>query len=1707
MKTKRFKSKVSLITLVFTITLFVNIIKANAQGANAPEAASFEPVDATDLVDLFSGDLSYVLPIVNIPSPEGGYPLALSYHAGIALEQDASWVGLGWTLNPGALNRSVNFIPDDWENGQHRNIFYDAGGVTHSYSANLGVEISDDWSVGLFASYQENKSINGENSYSFAWGTSVGHEGMGFNISESGIGLTYDLQSNIKNENGEVTGSKYRSTIGVGFDYNTGVFASMSDKKSSVGITIGTQESFVSIGGGKLSFNSKGSVNSSKLSTRTLESHSLSISFLHFIRLGLNYSKTKYWFYDSTLSKFAGSLYPSDLEQRQYLEMYEDTSLLNDNESIMDNNIGFLSFDQYRVSAQGISGSISPNLNEFAAIKGKYKNLLYDGSIPDKAISYFTSEASQFSKSIKNNGNSKINFYFDNVYASHYRTIPSDWNNLSQASDINDVISNVSTSISVDVLSNFNANNSRYSKGPFVDYFLNSEINNNPIQVKQRGFMEAKEYDRTLVDDKFNNTQDGIGAFKITSSDGKTYHYSLPVYQKESYQFSTEKDKDINTRFLGNQKFKPYATHWLLTAITGPDYIDTNNNGEFDNKDYGYWVEFEYGRWLDNFVWGSPKVYGQYNYYDNNKSHSFGIKEVYYLDRVKTRTHSALFIKKERNDARGTEIDYGQNKIYSMDTFISSLFGNILNSDYYTSLMQEYNVDYSFIGSGSSEFRSEFHDFIDVSSNQKLLALDKIILIKNDDLDDLNYSKDSNQLNQNPEQCKLEYKHFVKILISNNIEGPYALDSYKREWLDKANYDKSLTNDDLDANFPNIYSKSLKTIEFNHDYKLAKNSPNQYESNTGRLTLNSLKFKGRNNVQHLPPYKFKYNDVFKNYDKVKEDSWGYYGADPDVWSLNEVTTPLGSSLSFLYESDDYHQVAVPSYRVFTNKLKFIFSNVNNKLRINVSNVDGENEDNINFSEFYDINKQAKINIWAAIKHEYHVLLQGCKSRNGHIDINDEYVDVVSLSNTEVTFETTLSNHTYNDNDGLGWLLDGRVYSYEMNLFQNKGRGEYPVITGYCSSRTRHTLYYSINSNKSLKDQKAGGTRVNKIALIMDGQEVSSTNYYYNVFGYNQNSIDSNYRSSGITSYTPTKFNAEIKFHTELPPPFVTYKNVTVEKKGRNSASIGKEYYSFETIEPFVETSNTFSLGNLLKISTIQKTDDLSITLDDGQAFYSPYRYEINNKLSKVGRLLSKYSYNTENQLISKTINKYKELTKESQGVHQESFSYYKQAFSYGETTKYKINATSKIIYPSVMESSYVIQDGYTSISYFDKYDFNTGQVLETRTYASDGVAFKTQAIPAYQKYPEMGSKIDNLSYSNMLTQNAMSKTFIKQGNDWKEISANITTWNNNWKYWDFQGVEQTTLPDKGPDIWRKHKSYVWRGDINSDGIYTSFTGDEDNFKWGVGQAQTDTDWQQISEVTKYDHYSMTLESKDINDNYASTKMGDNNSKVIAVANAPYTEVFYAGIEFEKIKKEDGQPSSYVDGEVKIAGTITPSGTTTNSLKAHTGNNYLKVNQGQNAFEVTIPARAERNTVKKNRFKISVWVRKGQKANVGIKVNGGSPQNFNTNETVIAGDWALLNGYVTITSSANTIAITSTNGIIDLDDFRLHPVTSTMTSYVYNEFDEVTFITGANGLSTQYKYDKAGRLEETWVEVLDNPSANVEGGFKQVSKNTYNYKKQ
>lgn len=109
------------IALNFLVELFSPLrALAITGGPSAPEVQSFEPVGTNQMVDLFSGDFNYNIPLMDV----GGYPINLSYHAGINMEQQASWTGLGWNINPGVINRNMRGLPDDFKGDVVKNDMY-----------------------------------------------------------------------------------------------------------------------------------------------------------------------------------------------------------------------------------------------------------------------------------------------------------------------------------------------------------------------------------------------------------------------------------------------------------------------------------------------------------------------------------------------------------------------------------------------------------------------------------------------------------------------------------------------------------------------------------------------------------------------------------------------------------------------------------------------------------------------------------------------------------------------------------------------------------------------------------------------------------------------------------------------------------------------------------------------------------------------------------------------------------------------------------------------------------------------------------------------------------------------------------------------------------------------------------------------------------------------------------------------------------------------------------------------------------------------------------------------------------------------------------------------------------------------------------------------------------------------------------------------
>ena len=145
-------------------------------GPAQPEFSAFTPIGTSDMVDLGTGDFNYNIPVMDV----GGYPLNLAYSSGVTMDQEASWVGLGWDLGVGQINRQMRGLPDDfdgdkmiYENNMRPNTTI--GGKVNVFIAPFGTMENLTAGVGVGIKYNN-------------------YDGFGFSVDG---GLTYQISDNV----------------------------------------------------------------------------------------------------------------------------------------------------------------------------------------------------------------------------------------------------------------------------------------------------------------------------------------------------------------------------------------------------------------------------------------------------------------------------------------------------------------------------------------------------------------------------------------------------------------------------------------------------------------------------------------------------------------------------------------------------------------------------------------------------------------------------------------------------------------------------------------------------------------------------------------------------------------------------------------------------------------------------------------------------------------------------------------------------------------------------------------------------------------------------------------------------------------------------------------------------------------------------------------------------------------------------------------------------------------------------------------------------------------------------------------------------------------------------------------------------------------------------------------------------------------------
>ncbi len=212
----RFRRSLALIVLSAFLSqiLLPSFSLAMGGGPTQPEFDQFSPMADPDMVDPFTGNVKYNIPLLEI----GGYPVNLAYQGGSGMEDEASWVGLGWNVNVGAINRVLRGLPDDYKGDQ----------IVKEYKR----KPNETWGINAGAKLQiagfdepDNASVPDTVAINLSFGLGI------FKNSYTGYGLSIDVNPSISAGFGG--GGSMTAGLGLSFNSQEGMSTNASIQAST----------------------------------------------------------------------------------------------------------------------------------------------------------------------------------------------------------------------------------------------------------------------------------------------------------------------------------------------------------------------------------------------------------------------------------------------------------------------------------------------------------------------------------------------------------------------------------------------------------------------------------------------------------------------------------------------------------------------------------------------------------------------------------------------------------------------------------------------------------------------------------------------------------------------------------------------------------------------------------------------------------------------------------------------------------------------------------------------------------------------------------------------------------------------------------------------------------------------------------------------------------------------------------------------------------------------------------------------------------------------------------------------------------------------------------------------------------------------------------------------------------------------------------
>jgi len=717
-ESKAFKCIMAFAGLSMLNSLFFPII-AKADGPIAPEFSSFEQVNATQMVDPFTGDFSYNIPLLTVPGPDGGYPINLIYNAGITPDQEASWVGLGWNLNVGAITRQMRGVPDDFDGTQQlTKDIHIRPNVTVEIGAGIGVDLGEIFGFNV----EKNPAIGPPAPDE----PSPLQSNIGVTLiynNYKGLGIGYEVGSEVRLSNG------LGINAGVTYDPNTGIQKSavISNKTGGLGIT----DFQIEVSSNSRETGTRSNMKFLKTSYSTVRTDFNSEVQIPFDgvynefegRFGIDNGGV---FSEITLKGIYGRTKPEEEsytfgifgynnDEKSYSNLFTGLrDYSKGEESPMSKHMKMMAppihtFDIYSVNAQGLSLTFRPYRSDVPVLNPAYassENTSNNVGLEFGAAGSVHWGANAAHRVINTSSgvwpseNSAMQDYLggdfqEGVQSFYYKPI----DDLAVESINSDARFNNSNIVTPYVTNDFdddlkpfrplpkifgpvsvftqskNRRTNRDLCSTLIEYLKNSEANSiYNYKPGVDGFSGTP----------FHNDNE-IGVYSVLSEDGSRYEFALPVYaDKEDVTFAIQENSlypaivnyDNGDVSFDNQHGKDnfyqktyipdYATQYNLTAIYSPDYVDIDNNGPTEN-DLGNYVKFTYEKKAENFgvrypYYGANYMPGDYsNSLDDKAGFTYINREQYYLSKIETKTHVAYFRISTRNDNKAS-IENNQDK-------------------------------------------------------------------------------------------------------------------------------------------------------------------------------------------------------------------------------------------------------------------------------------------------------------------------------------------------------------------------------------------------------------------------------------------------------------------------------------------------------------------------------------------------------------------------------------------------------------------------------------------------------------------------------------------------------------------------------------------------------------------------------------------------------------------------------------------------------------------------------------------------------------------------------------------------------------------------------------------------------------------------------------------------------------------------------------